>query len=120
MISRVLRNQDKFDTSIKELNNLVSSYSTSIKQLEIQLGQISSTLNPRQKGTLPSDTVDNPRNKGGCVSHCLAISTRSGKVLEASKMLIDMVEGCVEVEKPKKSDDKIVDDFVLIEEKRGW
>ncbi|MCD7461524.1 hypothetical protein HAX54_046341, partial [Datura stramonium] len=35
------------------------------------------TLNQRQKGTLPSDTVTNPRNKG----HCIAITTRREIVL---------------------------------------
>ncbi|KAK4364382.1 hypothetical protein RND71_015740 [Anisodus tanguticus] len=114
MISQVLKNQDKFDANIKELNNLISSHSTSIKQLESQFGKIASTLNPRQKGTLPSDMVGNPRNEG--VSHCLTISTRSGKVLEESKMPMDIVDR-VAVEKLKKSDEKMVDDFVLIEDK---
>ena len=35
---------------------------------------MSATLNPRQKGTLPSNTVQNPKNDG----QCMAVTTRSG------------------------------------------
>ncbi|WMV33439.1 hypothetical protein MTR67_026824 [Solanum verrucosum] len=44
------------------LNQTVISYLVSIKQLETQLGQISTHLNPRQKRTLTSDTIPNPKN----------------------------------------------------------
>ncbi|KAK4370245.1 hypothetical protein RND71_009721 [Anisodus tanguticus] len=103
MLSRVLKNQDKSEANIKKLNNLVTSHSTSIKQLESQLRQIIFVLNPRQNGTLPSNTVVNPRNEGGGVSHCLSISTRSGKVLEESKIPMYVVdERLIAVEKTKR------------------
>ncbi|WMV58285.1 hypothetical protein MTR67_051670 [Solanum verrucosum] len=41
------------------LTQMVMSYLVSIKHLETQLGQIAAHLNPRQKGTLPSDTIPN-------------------------------------------------------------
>ena len=53
----------------------VDTHATSIKQLELQLAQLSATVNTRQLGTLPSNTVKNPKNDG----HCMAITTRGGK-----------------------------------------
>ncbi|XP_019264986.1 PREDICTED: uncharacterized protein LOC109242603 [Nicotiana attenuata] len=44
---------------------------------QVQLGQISQSLNTRQKGALPSDTVVNP--KGGHNNHVMAVTTRSGR-----------------------------------------
>ncbi|XP_059281184.1 uncharacterized protein LOC132034854 [Lycium ferocissimum] len=64
---------------VKSMGQVVSSHSTSIKQLESQLGQISASLNQRQKGSLPSDTVTNPRNDGDHKYN--AITTRSGKTI---------------------------------------
>ncbi|XP_059302268.1 uncharacterized protein LOC132054241 [Lycium ferocissimum] len=83
MLSRVLKKVESTDTfcketrdEVKSMGQVVSSHSTSIKQLESQLGQISSILNQRQKGTLPSDTIANLAND----EHKLnAITTRSGK-----------------------------------------
>ena len=46
-----------------------------IKQLELQMAQLSATVNTRQPGILPSNTVQNPKNDG----HCMAVTTRSGK-----------------------------------------
>jgi len=48
---------------VSTLNQTVTSHSVSIKQLETQMGQISSHLNPRQQGGLPSDTMANPKNE---------------------------------------------------------
>ncbi|KAK4721465.1 hypothetical protein R3W88_011698 [Solanum pinnatisectum] len=42
-----------------------------------QLGQFSASLNQRKNGSLPSDTIQNPKKDG----HCMAIATRSGKFL---------------------------------------
>ena len=39
------------------------------------MAQLSATVNTRQLGTLPSNTVKNPKNDG----HCMAITTRGGK-----------------------------------------
>ena len=53
----------------------VVTHTISIKQLELQLTQLSATVNTRQPGTLPSNTVQNPKNDG----HCMAIITCGGK-----------------------------------------
>ena len=39
----------------------MASHETSIRNIEIQIGQIASQLNASQRGTLPSDTIPNPR-----------------------------------------------------------
>ncbi|XP_059285154.1 uncharacterized protein LOC132038513 [Lycium ferocissimum] len=86
MLSRVLKKVESTNSFCKEIRDemkslglIVGFHSTSIKQLESQLGQISATLNQRQKGTLPSDTVANPKNDGD--HKCHAITTRSGKTI---------------------------------------
>ncbi|XP_049359530.1 uncharacterized protein LOC125824222 [Solanum verrucosum] len=59
------------------MSQLVDSHTTSIKQIEQQLRQLSASLNQRKNGSLPSDTIQNPKMDG----HCMAITTRSGKIL---------------------------------------
>ncbi|PHT45387.1 hypothetical protein CQW23_14545 [Capsicum baccatum] len=84
---------------LASMKQLVDSHSTSIRQLEQQLSQILATLNQRKADTLPSDTVQNPTNDGTC----LAITTRSGKVLEISSKGTQAInaesENAVEAEK---------------------
>ena len=46
----------------------VDAHAISIKHLELQMSQLSLTVNPRQSGTLPSNTVQNPKNDGHCMS----------------------------------------------------
>ncbi|XP_070008015.1 uncharacterized protein [Nicotiana sylvestris] len=58
--------------------------------------------NPKQKGTLPSDKIANPKGSGGGpTSHVMAITTRSGKVLQGESEQVVKVEepSVVEVEK---------------------
>ncbi|PHT58202.1 hypothetical protein CQW23_00565 [Capsicum baccatum] len=97
MMAKLLKGVEATSAGVTEVINdlssmkqLVDSHSTSIKQIEQQLSQLSAALNQRKAGTLPSDTVQNPRNDGSC----MAITTRSGKVLETSskgKQVVDDV-----------------------------
>ncbi|KAK4723933.1 hypothetical protein R3W88_026712 [Solanum pinnatisectum] len=48
---------------VSTLSQTVTSYYVSIKQLETQMSHISSHLNPRQQGGLPSDTMANHKSE---------------------------------------------------------
>ena len=48
---------------VSTLSQTATSHSVLIKQLETQMGHISSHLNPRQQGGLPSDTMANPKSE---------------------------------------------------------
>ena len=61
------------------------------------MAQLSATLNTQQPGTLPSNTVQNPKND----AHCMAITTRGGK------QTIDPPMPSNE-KKVRKDDDKVV------------
>ena len=82
MLHKMMRRFDASDEHNKELRNdlegigqKVATHAISIKLLELQLAQLSATVNTRQPGTLPSNTVQNLKNYG----HCMAITTRGGK-----------------------------------------
>ncbi|OIT39040.1 hypothetical protein A4A49_59558, partial [Nicotiana attenuata] len=104
MLERVLQNQGKSDTSMRNMTEVVGSHTAPIQKLEMQMRNLSKEQNPKQKGTLPSDTVANPRGSGsGPTSHIMAITTRSGKVLhgEGEKTVeADESEQRVKVEEP--------------------
>ena len=82
MLHKMMR---RFDTSNEHIKVLrcdlasigqkVDTHAISIKQIELQVAQLSATVNTRQPGTLPSNTVQNPKNDG----HCMAITTCGGK-----------------------------------------
>nr|XP_009789420.1 PREDICTED: uncharacterized protein LOC104237048 [Nicotiana sylvestris] len=67
---------------------------------EMQMRDISREQNPKQKGTLPSDTIANLKGSGsGPTSHIMAITTRSGKVLQGdSEQVVEVEESEQEVE----------------------
>ncbi|XP_049375590.1 uncharacterized protein LOC125840657 [Solanum verrucosum] len=71
MLAKMLQKVESTDAGIKEMKSnfssmsqLVDSHTTSIKQLEQQLGQLSVLLNPRKNGSLPSETIQNPKKDG--------------------------------------------------------
>nr|XP_016493278.1 PREDICTED: uncharacterized protein LOC107812647 [Nicotiana tabacum] len=93
MLEQVLQNQEKSDTSMRNMTELVGSHATSIQKLEMQMRDLSREQNPKQKGTLPSDTVANQRCSGsGPTSHVMAITSRSGKVLQGEGEQVAEVE----------------------------
>uniref|UniRef100_M1DM53 Integrase core domain containing protein n=1 Tax=Solanum tuberosum TaxID=4113 RepID=M1DM53_SOLTU len=80
MLAKVLHKDESTDAWVKEMkgdlsgmSQLVDSYTTSIKQIEQQLGKLSTLLNQRKNGSLPSDTIQNPKKD----EHCMAIATTS-------------------------------------------
>ena len=82
MLHKMMRRFDANDEHIKELRSdlvgighKVDTHAISIKLLELQMGQLSATVNTRQPGTLPRNTVQNLKND----AHCMAITTRGGK-----------------------------------------
>lgn len=69
MLIRIFNYVEEFDKGLKHLINdfsimtqTVASHSMSIEQLENQICHTSIHLNPRQKGTLLSKTILNPKN----------------------------------------------------------
>ena len=64
MLQKLLRRFDASDEHTKELRNdlagigkKVDTHAISIKHLELQMTQLSTNVNTRQPGTLPSNTV---------------------------------------------------------------
>ena len=82
MLYKMMRRFDASYEHIKELRcdlasigQKIDTHSISIKQIELQMAQLSATVNTRLPGTLPRNTVQNPKND----AHCMAITTRGGK-----------------------------------------
>ncbi|KAK4737224.1 hypothetical protein R3W88_000921 [Solanum pinnatisectum] len=78
----MMKRFDATDENVKEMQNdlsgigqKVDAHAVSIKQLEKQFNQLSTTMNPRQSGTLSSNTIHNLKNNG----HCMTVTIRGGK-----------------------------------------
>ena len=76
-----MRRFDASDERIKELRcdlasigKKVDTHAISIEQIELIMAQLSATVNTLQPGTLPSNTIKNPKND----AHCMSITTRGG------------------------------------------
>jgi len=83
-LAKVLQKVESTDVGVKEMkgdfssmSQLVDSHTTSIKKIEQQLGQLSTSLNQRKNVSLHSDIIQNPKKD----EHCIAIATKSGKIL---------------------------------------
>ncbi|OIT28060.1 hypothetical protein A4A49_65585, partial [Nicotiana attenuata] len=113
MLEQVLQNQDRSDTSMRNMTELVGSHTASIQKLEMQMRDISREQNPKQKGTLPSDTIANPKGSGsGPTSRCMEITTWSGKVLQGES------EQVVEVEDSEQEVEAHVEFPIVVEAKK--
>ncbi|KAK4733883.1 hypothetical protein R3W88_008144 [Solanum pinnatisectum] len=82
MMQKMMRRFDATDENVKEMRNdlsgigqKVDAHAVSIKHLEQQMTQLSTTVNPRQPGTLSSNIIWNPKNDG----HCMVVTTKGGK-----------------------------------------
>ena len=69
MLHKMMRRFNASDEHIKELicdlasiGQKLDTHAISIKQIELQMAQLSTIVNTRQPGTLPSNTVQNPKN----------------------------------------------------------
>ncbi|XP_070025323.1 uncharacterized protein [Nicotiana sylvestris] len=123
MLERVLQNQEKSDTSMRNMTELVGSHTASIQKLEMQMRYLSREQNPKQKVTLPSDIIVNPKGSGsGPTSHVKAITTRSGKVLQGEGEHVveeEEFEKGVKVKEPSVVEiEKILEDVQVQKENR--
>ncbi|XP_070019950.1 uncharacterized protein [Nicotiana sylvestris] len=120
MLERV-QNQEKSDTSMRNMTELVGSHTASIQKLEMQMRDLSREQNLKQKKTLPRDTIANPKGNGsGPTSHIMAVTTRSGKVLQGgSEQVIEVeeYEHEVEVEDPSVVEVEKVTEELKVQEK---
>ena len=105
MLHKMMRRFDASDEHTIELRNDLAgigqkfdTHAISIKHLDLQLAQLSATVNTRQPGTLPCNTVHNLKNDG----HCMAITTSGGKQTIDQPMLSNE-------KKVTKDTDKVVD-----------
>ena len=78
----MIRRFDASDENVKEMKGdlanigkKVYAHVVLIKHLELQMAQLSTIVNPRQPGTLPRNTIQNPKNDG----HSMTVTTRGGK-----------------------------------------
>ena len=93
MLEKMMMRFDASDEHAKDLRSdlanigqKVDAHVVSVMHLKLQIAQLSTTVNPRQLGTLPSNTIQNPKNDG----HCMAITTRRGKKTIAPPMPFDL------------------------------
>ena len=93
----LVMNTLKIRCDLAGIGKKVDTHAISIKQIELQMAQLSVTMNTQQPGTLPSNTVQNPKND----VHCIEITTRGGN------QTIDPPMPSNE-EKVRKDDDKVV------------
>ncbi|XP_070025408.1 uncharacterized protein [Nicotiana sylvestris] len=104
------------------MTELVGSHTAYIQKLEMQMRDLSREQNPKQKGTLPSDTIANPKGSGsGPTSHIIAITTQSGKVLQGGSEQVVEVEDSeceVEVEEPSVVEVEKVPEELKVQEKK--
>ncbi|KAK4716588.1 hypothetical protein R3W88_014926 [Solanum pinnatisectum] len=82
MMQKMMKRFDSTDENVKEMRNDLSSigqkvdaHAVSIKKFEQHMNKFSTTINPGQPSTLPSNTIQNSKNDG----HCMTVTTRGGK-----------------------------------------
>ncbi|XP_042042633.1 uncharacterized protein LOC121787855 [Salvia splendens] len=61
----------------------------SMRNLETQIGQLATASHTRTPGTIPSDTVPNPKGN----EHCKAVTLRSGRNLDSMPLMDDQGSG---------------------------
>ncbi|XP_030963798.1 uncharacterized protein LOC115984958 [Quercus lobata] len=92
--------EDMFMQFIQKTDVVIQNNSASIRNLEVQIGQLSSMLTNRTAGTLPSNTVTNPKEQAK------AISLRSGRTYEEPKVTNAKQDEAVDNEESKMKEVK--------------
>ena len=94
-MQKMMRRFDTTDENVKEMRGdlcgilqKVDAHMVSMNHLELWMTQLSTTDNPRQRGTLPSNTIQNPKNDG----HCIEVTIQGGMHTIDPPML-SVVEG---------------------------
>nr|XP_023870464.1 uncharacterized protein LOC111983048 [Quercus suber] len=87
--------EDMFMQYMQKIDVAIQNNSASIRNLEVQIGQLSSMLTERTTGTLPSNTITNPKE------HVKAISLRSGQTYEEPKVTNAKQDEAVDNEESK-------------------
>ena len=82
MLHKMMRRFDASDEHIKKLRcdlagieQKVDTHAISIKQIEFHMAQLSATVNTRQLGTLPSNTVQNLKNDALSRPNLMAVTS---------------------------------------------
>nr|XP_016482442.1 PREDICTED: uncharacterized protein LOC107803272 [Nicotiana tabacum] len=86
MLERVLQNQETSNTLMRNVTELVGSHTASIQKLEMQMRDLSREQNPKQRGTLPSVTIANPKGSGSSPTSHFEAQVEVPIVVEAEKV----------------------------------
>ncbi|XP_070013998.1 uncharacterized protein [Nicotiana sylvestris] len=113
------------NTKVKDIkiNGRLTRKGKATNSEEVTKAALIKEQNPKQKGTLPSDTIANPKGSGnGPTSHVMAITTRSGKVLQGGSEQVVKVEESkheVEVKEPRGVEvEKVPEELKVQQENR--
>ena len=74
--SLMAKMEEHTNSFMAETRTALQNQSALIRSLETQINQLANANNTRQQGTLPSNTVVNPKD------HCNAITLHSGTIVE--------------------------------------
>lgn len=111
MFDYLLKKDDTQDKTLNKIkadiwgnNEKLESHSMTIKQVEQQFIPISTQLIQHQKGIFPSNTMQNLKNDGQCIS----VTIRAGKqIINPPMLMVDnkVCEQTVESKDAKAGDD---------------
>ncbi|XP_070019541.1 uncharacterized protein [Nicotiana sylvestris] len=103
---------EKFYMGLDPMNQSIAKNAADESFMEksfarMQMRDLSREQNPKQKGTLPSDTIANPKgSRGDPTSHVMAITTRSGKIEEPSVVEVETVSEELKVQSENREEVK--------------
>ncbi|XP_061375408.1 uncharacterized protein LOC133317563, partial [Gastrolobium bilobum] len=110
LIKKLARNENESTrANTKNINALMEetrantkNTNASIRNLENQIGQLAKQFAERAPGTFPSNTVTNPKED------CMAVTTRSGKVVAASEKPSTNVEADEKLKEVKETEKEVI------------